>query len=513
MPPEPQPDPQPTLVEDGQFDPLAVIPPGSQWAGLRQAFQLLKRDFPDKWKKLVGDQARVMRMLQKDPDVARDDIFEFVIGSEALQETYGITAEQAEGVILGKNEGGINFSSLNIPPPAETGNPTPTPGAPGLRIMGGKSLQWYYDPRTKKYYASYTMPGTNQQVLFEANEKQMKELFAGRLPEFSNINFNQFVRRENIHFGGNITEVEGTGNWEQEFQRTVSLALDQRDLPDWIKNDPQAMALLFIATSENRSDDWFYEQLSNLQSFKKRYPGLDSMLGEGVNVAEAVMAFDEYEQGLKRLHAAAGFNPSGVSHQLTGDLMKKGYSLDQIGETYSVWKRIHSNATALKAFNEILVANGQKALQGKGLYDFLRGTAPAALYEIWSASAINEAAEAMGFGSVFGGQDALKLALKTEENFTQAEAFQNFQNVAQQALRLRHELNLGQYGLDIDDLIDLSFGQKPRSGKNMAQVAEAMQRIQQEAQGFVGGRVNPFIGFTDQGKPQARSFGEARQVT
>src|SRR5690606_40999163 len=67
----------------------------------------------------------------------------------------------------------------------------------------------------------------------------------------------------------------------------------------------------------------------------------------------------------------------------------------------------------------------------------------------------------------------LNLALQTQQDLTVDQAYQQFTQVAVQALRFRHELNVNQFGLDVEDLIDLSFGRAPRSGKSAAEIGEA----------------------------------------
>lgn len=380
---------------------------------------------------------------------------------------------------------------------------------PPLEILSSPSLQILKDSRTGLSYAQYKLPNTtNQFLLFEIEPEQLKAL---GLQTQGVLNFNTAVRQSNIHFGGNIAEVEGTGNFEEEVDRVVSLALDQRNLPDWIAQDEAALALLYVSVTEERDDDWFFEQIETLQSFKNRYPNLQKLKGLGLNTGEAIQAFTEFETRLKTLHSAAGFSPDAITPSTVGDLVSKGYSIDQVTESYGVWKRMNDHAPALNAFNEVLVAAGRSPLNATQMYDFLRGQAPQELYDIYEASAINEAAEATGFGSLFTGDDALSLALETSRDLSHDEAFQKFSNVAAQALRFRHELEVEQYGLDIDDLIDVSFGRAPRSGRTSADVAEVLTRITKAAEGALGERIRPFFGFDQEGRPQARSFGSLRQ--
>lgn len=117
------------------MDPLSLIPAGSQYDILRWTLSILRRDFPDLYATLRADRvsgwvAEIDSGTGRDADQIRDDITRYIIGVDRLMATYGITREMAELVILGGNEGGINFSDLTpLPTPPQPGD-TPTPAPP-----------------------------------------------------------------------------------------------------------------------------------------------------------------------------------------------------------------------------------------------------------------------------------------------------------------------------------------------------------------------------------------------
>lgn len=381
-----------------------------------------------------------------------------------------------------------------------------------LEILHSESMRWFRDKKSGLFYVEYQLPGGGSSALFEAEPEQIEALFGTlRPPEFQDFDFNRRVGRPNVHFAGNVAEVEGSGEWEVEVERVLTLALDQRDLPQWIKDDPKALDALWVAVTEERTDDWFFDQISGLPSFRKRYPGVKALEERGLTVPQAIKAHTEFEFKARSLHAAAGLSPEAVTPEIVGNLLTNGYSINDVQESYSVWKRLNDHAPALEAFNQVLQASGQKPLTGTDLYKFLQGNAPQEIYDLYEASSITEAAEAAGLGGLFEADDALSLALETNRDLTLDEAFKGMQQAASQALRFRHELNLGQFGLDVDELIDVSFGRAPRSGRTASEVGQVLARITQQAEGFLGEKAAPFFGFTPSGRPQARSFGELRQ--
>jgi hypothetical protein len=502
---------------EGPTDPLSLIPAGEKYAVLRAALAILKRDFPQKYEGLTKQPQRVLSWLQKEPDQARDDIFQYIIGEQLLMDKYGVDEATAEKIILGGNEGGVNLSDVIKQTPDKFGvSPGEGKGkdtAPVLRIMKG-NIRWYKDRKSGLYYVEYTLPNNAGTILFEAEQEQIQEIFGRSVPTgYTLFNFEQHVGQDNVYYGGNVAEVEGDGDFGNEVRRVTALALDQEDLPDWLRKDQKALDLLYVKVAENRSNEWFWEQVSRLPSYKAQYPGIEKLIATGLDRVDAQATFNEYEIRLKRLHSAAGYSPDAISRGTIGALITKGYSIDQVTESYSVWKRLNDHAPALEAFNQILVASGQKALSGVDMYKFLTGQAPAEIYDLYEASYLREAAAGSGLGDIFSAEEAIDLASFTAENLNVNSAYEAFRDVASQALRFRHELDVGQYGLDVDDLIDLSFGRPPRSGKDAAEVGEVLARITQAAQAARGGRINPFIGFTPEGRPQARSLSGLRATT
>ncbi len=494
---------------------LDLIPEGSQYDNLRFALQRLQTDFPDKYESLSGQKARIQGWVEeidspdgRDADQIRDDIVQYVIGFDDARSAYGVTQEEFDQLVLGANEGGINFGDLpEVTPTGREGDED------ALTLMESPTARWLQDSKTGLFYIEYQLPGGAGTVIFEAEQEQIESMFGSdQPPNAQNFDFDRYTRRSSVHFGGNVAEIAGDGSFEDEVDRVTTLALDRGDLPDWIKDDPKALDLLFVYAMEEHTEGWFYENLSQLDSFKQRYPGVADLESRGMSIVDAVQAHTEFEANLKKLHAAAGFSPDAISPDIVGNLISRGYSTKQVGDSYQVWKRMRDHAPAMQAFNEVLEANGMEPIRGAGkMYEFLQGNAPIEIYDLYEASSINEAAEASGFGDIFTGQDALSLAIETERDIGLDKAFESFTTAAQQALRLRHELAVEKFGLEVDDLIDLSFGRAPRSGKTAAEVGETLARLSASAQRELRGRSQPFVGFDEQGRPQSRSLSGLRQ--
>ena len=88
-------------------------------------------------------------------------------------------------------------------------------------------------------------------------------------------------------------------------------------------------------------------------------------------------------------------------------------------------------------------------------------------------------------------------------------AMEGMKQAANVLLRLRHEIDMGKYGLNADDLIDLSVGMAPRSGESVATINEMMNRAVLEAKGNFS-TLKPFVSYTNKGAAKLGSFGSLR---
>ena len=88
-----------------------------KYATTLSMLKILQRDFPEKFAGLLNQPERMEEWQRKidsgerTDDQTRDDIAQHIVGRELLMERYGVTEEEAENLILGGNEGGMNFGA------------------------------------------------------------------------------------------------------------------------------------------------------------------------------------------------------------------------------------------------------------------------------------------------------------------------------------------------------------------------------------------------------------------
>ncbi|NIP34151.1 MAG: hypothetical protein GWN18_04395, partial [Thermoplasmata archaeon] len=185
---------------------LASIPDGPEYNSLRATIERIGELFPGELNEITADRvAGWVNEIEtgegrgRDADQIRDDIFKHIVGVDVIMEVLGVDEKTANDLILGGNDGGINFSDLDIDP--ETGQVVPDPTATeegarpeedqaeegvggegpdeetALTILTSEEMEWFFDPSSGKWYVSYGLPGSDRALVFEADPDQMDSLF------------------------------------------------------------------------------------------------------------------------------------------------------------------------------------------------------------------------------------------------------------------------------------------------------------------------------------------------
>ena len=381
-----------------------------------------------------------------------------------------------------------------------------------LQILTSEFMVWYFDEGTGKWYVSYKLPNSNRFHLFEADPDQMDALFGeGFRPSgATRMSLKTLLGMGNITFAGNIGEMTGTGSFEEEVARITALALDDGKLPKWAAESGAAMDIIFTAHAEGKSEAWILEQLSQLPSFKARFPKIQKFMEENnMTLGEGIAGWLEYEAGVTRALKASGMTIE-ADPEMIGNLLTAGHSLTTINDTVQGFRRMKQYAPAMEAFNEILAAQGLDTITTiQQMLDFMQGRASAEIYDLYEASSIQEAAVAAGLGHLFSAEDALAAANAGEH--TLQSAIVGMQKSAEMILRLRHEVDIGKFGLSVEDLIDINLGQAPRSGASQADIQSNINRAVLSAQGAMQKRATPFRDFGRTGSPGSASLRGLRQ--
>jgi len=491
---------------------MSIVGTGTKNAAIFFARSIGQTASNDDRNLISADMLRGMRSYLKKQGVeVNAESFTGNAGGRELINNFGLDAAPPDDTEIDQGEDVI--TSTDDPPNEDLANAKVGGVAPGtVSILTSRDMKWFFDPTTAQWMVSYKLPNSDRSVVFAATGKQLDAIFGdGQRPtSYEEISFADLTQREGVTFAGDITEVEGEGTFESNVDRVIALALDEGILPKWAQGSGAVYDLLYIAQSENKSSEWLIDQLALLPEFKARFPGIEAMTGLGLSTTEAVTGFLELESGVQQLILRDGGDPASVTPDMIGDLLAKGHSLLDVESTFNIFDRLEKNQGALDAFNEVLVAQGKDPLTAEDQFEFMAGTAPTELYDIWEQSSLHQAA--IDAGLDIGVDAAISLAARTEGLTSYDTAMSGLNNAATNLLRFREEIGMDQFDLNEQDLIDLSLGLAPSSGTSQAEIGRNMERAFSAAKAKrERSRVNPFKRFTDEGVPQAASLSGLRQ--
>ena len=368
-----------------------------------------------------------------------------------------------------------------------TTQPVVPPVVPTVALTNyAKGGTWYavtgYPGLPVAYFIEYTLPGGNK-IYYYADRSDLDALEgigAGNEPPIAaTVSYNDF--KQGRISGGSIADVVGTDeNYATRVERTLMAPTGDLLLPEWANNDLEIKDLFYIAVAENWTDTKFLREMAKKNSFKERYPAFQEMLSlTGGDHEQALVNYQGYERRVRELNNRYGEETDPIA--LAAESIKKGFTLDDLSQTYDIFERAEQNAGALLAFQSVVKAEGLDfdITSPQGIVDFFKGTAPTQIYDLYEASSITEQASKLNLDNL-SVEEALEIAKNTPGQLTNQQVSSALQSAAQSLLKFREYIDLGSYGLDADQVINLSLGYKEPGGMTEIEMASAMSRIMQQ---------------------------------
>ena len=416
------------------------------------------------------------------------------LGYEDLATGPGIPAQATEGVPITDGfdnnidtGGGGDSGDPGGDPGGGTGAPAPTPTPEPLKELTpyAQGGVWYavtgYPGLPVAYFVEYTLPGGNK-IYYYADRKDLDTLQgigAGKEPPIvATVSYNDF--KQGRISGGSISDVVGTDeHYSTRVERTLMAPTGDLLLPTWANDDPEIKDLFYIAVAENWSDTKFLREMAKKNSFKERFPAFQDMLSlTGGNHQQALVNYQEYETKVRELNNRYG--ESADAQALAAEAIKNGFTLDDLSATYDIFERAEKNSSTLLAFQKVINAEGLgfDVTSPQGIVQFFKGTAPTEIYDLYEASSITEQASKLQLDNL-SVDEALEIARNTPGQLTNQQVSSALQSAAQTLLRYREYVDLGSYGLDADQIINLSLGYREPGGMTETELATALSRIYQ----------------------------------
>lgn len=485
---------------------IDLIPEGDEFKILRDILFRLSQDFPDKYEGL-GD-ARINKWIKqieggRDADEIRDDIVTFVITEEDAIERYGISSEEFDQLVLGENEGGINFGDLEVAVAPDTGVTDVDPATlPGV-LAGGETIKVTVDGQDR-FYQIYEFPaGSGQFVSYQFNDLAQLEATLGKSSGLTvhaqgwfEVNVIAEADAESvIGLGGSFT------GFTEEIMKDAAAAAGITDpsLIGQIVSDPEMQAIMAKALLGNWTPAQILAEQRNTDFWKNvLYPGIEQFYGKTGNPEAAWLNYRaQIEPALRQLGYVPDANGSFDSQiqEMLGLNIDAGI-FNSMVPTFVLATQNAEFATILNAW--IGREDGDLAPVDFGdWFALIAGESQPELEAVVEKAQL--AFEAQRAGVEVTEQQIIDLAERTE--LSQAQAITTFAEMSRTLLALGDK-GLARGNLTRDDLISAFAGTAPTSGRTIEEVKLRVAKLAREQDLFDEEKINFFVGFSPLGTPQ-----------
>lgn len=147
--------------------------------------------------------------------------------------------------------------------------------------------------------------------------------------------------------------------------------------------------LLRRAVAEHWTANDFLWALSSAKQFNRMFPGIQSLLDQGMSVTQAVTTWratsEAYEQSLRDA-GLWGFVKGKMNKQNVGQAIKNGVDPEEMVFRVSIAEQARRSEALRNSFNAILKNKGEQQLDKKGWVRFLMGKSDARLYDMYEGA-------------------------------------------------------------------------------------------------------------------------------
>lgn len=486
---------------------LAVIPAGDEYSDVRDAIALIGRVFPDQLASM--DAARVRGWVSeiaggagRNESEIRADIFEHIVTAPVIQQRLGVSAEEAERLIAGDQK----FSDTTIPT-----DPPGTVAVGDTVIPAGAELVRVRDPEgsdaAELYFLTYEWNGVT--LTYEVGDlARVEELFGG-VDAFDTVQtYESQARFDHAGFvaAGSADQLYGsTESIESQFERETA-ALGLEDLPEWMKDDPAALALVATATAQRWSSGRLWTELAETEGFQARFGDVIAQYQEGgETVQAAVEAIVADEQTLRS--AIRRFQPAGaeVTNEYLHQVMAQGWTGAAAAAVLEVAASMRANPDGLARANQILEASGLETLDEVGFMNAMAGTGPAEVMEALNTAQADRALREAGLEDV--DTELLMQVVDTSDRLVTADSYRQLaQQLSFNLMANIREVDTERLGLSREDVIAAAFGEESPTGRSAGEVMNLLARFERDRQAASSGFGAGQAFLDDQGRLRIRGL-------
>lgn len=359
-------------------------------------------------------------------------------------------------------------------PTSKTTNNTPGTEAVGNTVLPeGMRLVKVTNPAGSDAAAIYYAVGDvyGVEVAYEiGTQDDLTAEFGGvdAFGSFSTVTQTQFDNSDILTVGP-VDEIMGsTESLQAQYERDMRAAGLEAP-PQWMLNDPTAMATFVTATNEGWSAERTWGALAKLDSFKERFGGIETIqnqLGTG-SVHEAVGEYLSRESEVRAALLRYRGPNTNVDTEYVSSLIGAGWQGSEVADLLELEREVKENQAALENINEILVYRGLDPLTPDDFADYLRDEArtsdpdftPGEVFEAVNDALRLTALEQAGIEGI-SAEVAASLGTGISYSIDSPDMFNDeAQYVAGVVAANAHALDLGSYGLDQDKVLQHFLGQ------------------------------------------------------
>ena len=476
---------------------LAAIPEGPQYDSLRWAIMRIARDFPEILERSGFTVARVEQWVAeinsgtgRDADGIRDAIFKHVVGKEAIMERYGVDSATADKLILGSSDGGMNFSDL---PDSEKVDPkegivdVDPVNVGGTVIPQGARLVRIRDPKGSDagflYFLVYDWNGL--ELVYEIGDQERFEELFGTTEHFADFTTVDQVTFDNAGYTsvGAADQLYGAEeSVGSQIERDIR-ELGLEDLPAWLRDSPEALAILAQAATQEWSQGRLWKELSGTQAFTDRFGDIIGVYTDrGQTIGEAVgnIVADEAAFGkmLREFTLPEGIE---ISNAYIHNIIKNGWTVQSAGTVLGAAEVLRGDEDSLARANAIMAFAGLPLLSEVDFINALQGHGPLEVIEALNTASAGVALQNAGLGDV--DIELLTSIVDTSDRILTVSSFQTLaQQLAFNVIRFGEEIDFTKLGITRDDLIAAAFGESAPGGQTPGEVLNLLARFERDRQ-------------------------------
>ena len=425
-------------------------------------------------------------------DQIRDDIARVIITKQVIMDFYGVSADEAEQVILGGNEGGINFSDLG----AITGGGISSGGLRGVRD-GGDLVKVERADGTSYFALRYNVQGIEHLYSFDSSAAAEKAI--GGLEGATVLSEDTVNDGDTWLLGDAAAMVGQEGSYQVYFdgimtEAALEAGIQNPGMLGLFAADQDIMRIMAEAEAGDWGDVRIEAAVRTTEFYLETlYPGIDNILKQGIGNPEA--AWKNFNNSVEDMLTALGYtrDADGSFRSKIEEMLDLGITDEKFNESGSVFIRAEQSPQFRGILNQWVQDATGKNVTFDEWFDVLAGTTSTELAGIVEKATIQFQAEQSNL--VLDPSDVARIASLTE--FSEQAVGASFSTVEQQLLALG-DVGLARYDLNVRALVDASLDIGPQAAQTRILANKTIREL--------GLADDPkdvfFLGFNQRGAPQ-----------